>query len=79
LLPISEAGDGATKHFKITGIKEGWAWTQRPWTMITKDTGSGNPTLSNEEKGKMFLERCTNNIANFFIEINNKSISSLLQ
>jgi len=79
LLPLSVAGDGATKQFEVKGIKEGWAWTQRPWTMITKDTGSGNPYLSTPEKGIKFLERCTENIANFFIEINNKSISSLLK
>jgi creatinine amidohydrolase len=79
LLPLSVAGDGATKQFEVKGIKEGWAWTQRPWTMITKDTGSGNPYLSTPEKGIQFLERCTDNIANFFIEINNKTISSLLK
>ena len=79
LLPLSEAGDGATKQFDVTGIKEGWAWTQRPWTLITKDTGSGDPSLSTPEKGKIFLERCTDNIAHFFAEINNKTVSSLLK
>lgn len=79
LLPLSEAGDGATKQFAVTGIKEGWAWTQRPWTLITKDTGSGDPSLSTPEKGKIFLERCTDNIANFFAEINNKTVPSLLK
>jgi creatinine amidohydrolase len=79
LLPLSEAGDGATKQFDVTGIREGWAWTQRPWTLITKDTGSGDPSLSTPEKGNIFLERCTDNIANFFAEINNKTVSSLLK
>ena len=79
LLPLSEAGDGSTKQFDVTGIREGWAWTQRPWTLITKDTGSGDPSLSTPEKGNIFLERCTDNIANFFAEINNKTVSSLLK
>lgn len=79
LLPISEAGDGKTKEFDIKGIKEGWAWTQRPWTLISKDTGAGNPYLSSPEKGSLFLGRCTDNITNFLIEINQKSISSLLK
>lgn len=79
LLPLDVAGDGATKQFDVKGIREGWAWTQRPWTMITKDTGSGNPYLATPEKGNQFLNRCTDNIANFFAEINNKTISSLLK
>ena len=79
LLPVSVGGDGATKQFDVKGIKEGWAWTQRPWTMISRDTGSGNPYLATPEKGIQFLERCTENIANFFAEINNKTISSLLK
>jgi creatinine amidohydrolase len=79
LLPLEEAGDGATKKFNIKAINEGWAWTQRPWTMVTKDTGSGDPSLSNPEKGKLFLEKCSENIAEFFAEINGKTISSLLK
>jgi len=79
LLPLSEAGDGATKNFNIKGIKEGWAWTQRPWTMITKDTGSGDPSLSNPEKGKLFLEKCAEHISEFYGEINGKTISSMLK
>jgi creatinine amidohydrolase len=79
LLPLEEAGDGATKKFNIKAINEGWAWTQRPWTMVTKDTGSGDPSLSNPEKGKLFLEKCSENIAEFFAEINGKTISSMLK
>lgn len=79
VLPLSEAGDGATKSFDIQGIKEGWAWTQRPWTMITKDTGSGDPSASNPEKGKLFLEKCAAHISAFYGEIDGKSISSMLK
>jgi creatinine amidohydrolase len=79
LLPLSEAGDGATKSFNIKGVKEGWAWAQRPWTMITKDTGSGDPSLSNADKGKLFLDKCAENISELYGEINGKTISSMLK
>ena len=78
VLPLDIAGDGATKKFTPTGIKKGWAWTQRPWTKISKDTGSGNPALATPEKGEAFLNACTENIAEFFSEISNKSVDSLL-
>ena len=78
VLPLNIAGDGATKKFTPTGMKKGWAWTQRPWTKISKDTGSGNPALATPEKGEAFLNACTENIAEFFSEISNKSVDSLL-
>lgn len=79
LLPIEMAGDGSNKKFTPKGFQEGWAWTQRPWTKITKDTGSGDPSKATPEKGKFFIERCTDNICEFFCEINNKQIEALLK
>jgi creatinine amidohydrolase len=79
LLPIEMAGDGANKKFTPKGLQEGWAWTQRPWTKISQDTGSGNPSKSSAEKGTRFIERCTDNICDFFCEINQKSIDTLLK
>ena len=48
--PLSEAGDGAAKTFKIEGFKQGWATAQRAWTQVTKDTGVGNPAAATAEK-----------------------------
>lgn len=79
LLPLENAGDGANKKFTPKGFQEGWAWTQRPWTKITKDTGSGDPSKATPEKGKKFIERCTDNISEFFCEINQKNIDTLLK
>ncbi len=79
LLPLAEAGDGAAKKFTPKGYNEGWAWTQRPWTKITKDTGSGDPSLGTAEKGKIFLNRCIEHISTFYVEIAGKSIDNLLK
>ena len=78
VLPLELAGDGATRKFTPAGIKKGWAWTQRPWTKITRDTGSGSPALATPDKGRIFLEACVENIATFYTEISNKSVDSLL-
>lgn len=79
LLPLSEAGDGATKSFSLDGFKEGWAWTQRPWTKVTKDTGSGNPSKATPEKGTKFLELTVRNISRFFTGLSNASVDDLLK
>ncbi len=78
LLPLSDAGDGSTRKFIPEGIRKGWAWTQRPWTKISQDTGSGNPALATASKGEKFLNACIENISAFYCSISNKSIDSLL-
>ena len=67
--PLAEAGDGATKRFRIAALREGWAWAQREWSQVTADTGVGNPAAATAEKGVAFLEAATDNIAQFLVEL----------
>lgn len=69
VLPLSEAGPGATNNFKLKGLKEGWAKTPRKWTLATNDTGDGNPEFSSAEKGKKFFEAITSVLADFMVEL----------
>jgi creatinine amidohydrolase len=78
VLPLETAGDGATRSFNLQGFREGWAWAQRPWTMITKDTGSGNPRYATKEKGIRFLEKSIENIGNFLHDLSIHSVEELL-
>jgi len=66
--PLIEAGDGKDKKFKITGLREGWVWTERKWKEITEDTGVGNPKKATAEKGKIYLEDLNERIAQFLLE-----------
>lgn len=79
VLPLEEAGDGSNKRFNLDGFKQGWVWAQRPWTKITKDTGSGNPYKSTPEKGKKFLDLTIANIADFFWGLSSKTVDDLLK
>ncbi len=76
--PLDTAGDGATLSYRPEGFQKGWAWAQRPWTMITKDTGSGNPSLATKEKGRAFLAKTIHNIADFLVDISGRTIKDLL-
>src|SRR5690606_22122958 len=69
VLPLSEAGEGKERKSKITGIREGWAWSERRWSMVTDDTGIGNPVASSKEKGEKYFEAVTKKVAELFIEI----------
>ncbi len=78
-LPVSEAGDGQTRNFKLKAIKEGWVWAQREWTKISDDTGVGNPKHATREKGQKFLEAVTNKIAGFLVELDGVRLDDLYE
>jgi creatinine amidohydrolase len=69
VLPLDKAGEGKERKNKIAGFREGWAWTPRPWTRVTDDTGVGNPTMATAEKGKKYFEAVTSKVADFFVEL----------
>ena len=69
VLPLDEAGEGKEKKICIEGFSEGWAWTERKWSMVTEDTGIGNPKLATSEKGKRYFNAAAQKLSKLFIEI----------
>lgn len=69
VLPLEEAGEGREKKSKIKGIREGWAWSERRWSMVSEDTGIGNPKASSKEKGERYFVAVSQKVAELFIEI----------
>jgi creatinine amidohydrolase len=79
VLSLSEAGDGAAKKFRFQAIREGWAWAERKWTQVTKDTGVGDPRKATKEKGERYFKAVTNKVAQFFIDVAKTSSSDFYQ
>lgn len=77
--PLAEAGDGKSNSFRLKAMKEGWVWAQREWSKATNDTGVGNPALATPEKGRIYLEAVTQNIAGFFVELAAADIHDLYE
>jgi creatinine amidohydrolase len=77
VLPLSEAGDGKAAVFSIAALNEGWAWAERQWIKVTKDTGIGNPALATAEKGKVFFKLITEKIGTFLYEVANVNPNDL--
>jgi creatinine amidohydrolase len=69
VLPLSQAGEGKAKKFKIKGIQEGWAWAERKWMQVTEDTGVGDPRKASAEKGGRYFKAVTEKVALFFKEV----------
>lgn len=77
LRPLEEAGDGKARKIRLSGFSEGWAVTQRAWTKVTDDTGVGNPKAASAEKGRKYLEACSDKLAKFFHELDTTDNSKL--
>lgn len=56
LVNLAEAGEGRAKSFSIPALAEGKVWIPRHWTLVTTDTGIGNPKAATAEKGKRFVK-----------------------
>ena len=69
VLPLDEAGEGRERKSVIRGIREGWAWAERQWSMVTDDTGIGNPKAATKEKGERYFKAVTEKIAGLMAEI----------
>ena len=69
LLPKDTWGAGTEKKNKIKAFREGWAWTERPWSQISEDTGVGNPKAATPEKGARFFKAVCQQLGDLFAEI----------
>lgn len=79
VLPKKDWGDGKEKKNKIKAFSEDWAWTERPWSQISEDTGVGNPKAATKEKGALFFKDICNKIGNLLVEISNADTKNLYE
>lgn len=77
VLPLSQAGSGQARKYKFKAFQEGWAWSPRRWTQVTKDTGVGNPAQATAEKGRRYVEDVTRKIAEFLVELARADVNDL--
>lgn len=68
-IDLNIAGSGKAKASRISAINQGWAWSERRWSQVTKDTGVGDPSLSTAEKGESYLDACTSAVSELYIQL----------
>lgn len=79
ILPLDEAGKGEGKKFRIKAFSEKWAWAEREWTRVTKDTGIGNPSKATPEKGKRCYTYITDKIGNLMLELSMADLNDMYE
>ena len=67
--PLESAGAGAERQPRLAGLRERWAWTPRPWTRITDDTGVGDPRAATADKGARHIAATCARIGGFLAEL----------
>jgi creatinine amidohydrolase len=77
--PLSEAGPGAARRFKIQAFREGWAWAPRQWRQVTDDTGVGNPAAATADKGRRYVEAVSGRIGAFLVELARADTASMYE
>jgi len=77
--PLNEAGAGKARAWRLTGIREGWAWAPRRWTQVTSDTGIGNPARATAEKGEAYVSAAVEKIARFLVELAEIDVEKLYE
>lgn len=79
VLPRENWGSGKEKMNKIKAFRESWAWTERPWSRISEDTGVGDPSKASAEKGERFFHAVCQKIGQLIIDIARADIKDLYQ
>jgi creatinine amidohydrolase len=79
VLPLSEAGEGKGRRFRIKALNDNWAWAERRWTQVTTDTGIGNPAKASPEKGEKCFNEVITRIGDFINDLSSADINNLYE
>jgi creatinine amidohydrolase len=77
--PLSEAGAGRARKFRVAGLREGWVWAPRAWSKVTDDTGTGNPAASTAEKGAKYLDAVSARIGQFLVDLAQADLADMYE
>ncbi|HEX7024554.1 MAG TPA: creatininase family protein [Gemmatimonadales bacterium] len=77
--PLDEAGAGRARRFRVSGLREGWAWAPRAWSRVTDDTGVGNPARATPDKGARYFEAVTTKLGAFLAELAAANLEDLYE
>jgi creatinine amidohydrolase len=63
------ADDGAARPCRLEAVNRGWVSITRPWHLVSKNTGLGDPAGATAEKGRRLMEALAERLAGFLVEL----------
>ena len=77
--PLSDAGRGHARTFRVRALRDGWAWAPRDWPQVTSDTGVGDPRQATPAKGAAYVEAVTSKMAEFLVDLAKADVQQLYE
>jgi creatinine amidohydrolase len=68
----ADEGRAATSRFEA--LNQGWVSITRPWHLLTRQSGSGDPRAADAEKGRRMMEILVQRLAPFLVELSNAEL-----
>jgi creatinine amidohydrolase len=69
LLHPELADDGAAQSTRFDAINRGWVSITRPWHLVSKNTGLGDPRTATAEKGRQLMDVLVERLSNFLVAL----------
>jgi len=69
LVHMDDADDGAVNESRFEAVRRGWVQLTRPWHLLTKNAGVGDPREASVEKGEKILAVVVERLAEFLKEL----------
>jgi creatinine amidohydrolase len=69
LLEPAKADDGAAAPTAFEAINRGWISITRPWHLVSKNTGLGDPAAATAEKGRKLMDLLVERLGDFLIAL----------
>jgi creatinine amidohydrolase len=69
LLRPELADDGAAAPTRFEAINKGWVSITRPWHLVSKNTGLGDPRAASADKGRRLMDLLVERLAAFLVQL----------
>src|SRR5437763_7273018 len=63
------ADDGAAAPTRFDAINKGWISITRPWHLVSKNTGLGDPAAATADKGRRLMDLLVDRLGSFLIDL----------
>src|SRR5437588_6302351 len=69
LLKPELADDGAARPTRFEALNRGWISITRPWHLVSRNTGLGDPSAATAEKGRVLMNLLVERLSTFLVQL----------
>jgi creatinine amidohydrolase len=69
LMRPERADDGAARPTRLDAVNRGWVSITRPWHLVSKNTGLGDPSAASADKGRRLMDVLVERLGGFLVEL----------